>query len=99
MPDPAIIGVTITIVSAALGLIWRSASVMTRMELTFEQIKGELGRVSAMGDAVARIPVIETRLMQHDEVLRRAVSDITELRERASANSAITRLSQGDFDR
>lgn len=97
MQDPATLGVVITVVSAALGLVWRSSSVTTKVEVTLEQLRTELARVASMGDAVARIPVIETRLSQHDDILRRAISDITELKEAGAAQAAIQRLSQGEY--
>lgn len=94
-----IIGVAIPVVGGALMLVWRSASVTTRVELTLEQLKIELSRVAAMGDAVARIPVIETRLGTQENAVARLVSDIADLKDGHAATKALREHShsQGEF--
>lgn len=95
MPDAAWVGVAMTLVGAALGLVWHSSKVTTRVEVTLEQLKIELTRVAGMADAVCRIPVIETRLVQVEHVVQRMNSDITELK--VSTAQATWRTSGGQI--
>lgn len=85
IPDVAWIGVALTM----LGLVWRSSSEVARVRSALERLEKDLKRLETMGDTVARIPVIETRMTMTEAAIVRLVAEVQEVSEHVAAIEAV----------
>lgn len=71
IPDAAWVAVVVTLITACLALVWRSAGTVTRVEMALDRLEHDIRRIESMGESVQRIPVVEARLtMMAEEISR-----------------------------